>query len=78
MIRSRKCRLAMMEQVGDIFRLTIFDTGEIIEYKNPVEAKRTYDLFLTDNIGFGNELEINGYNRCTGEKEVIAVDCKSV
>lgn len=76
MIRSRKCHRAMLEQVGDVFRLTLFDTGDIKEFKNPIEAKRLYDLYLTDNRGFGDELEANGYNRYTGKKEVFAVDCK--
>lgn len=70
MIRSRQCRKARLEQVGDVFRLMLLDTGEVKEYKNPVEAKRLYDIYLTDNRSFGDELQANGYNRYTGKKEV--------
>lgn len=76
MIKSRCCRKARLEQVGDIFMLTVVDTGEVKEFKNPIEAKRLYDIYLTDNRGFGDELQANGYNRYTGKKEVFAVDCK--
>lgn len=68
MIRARRCRRASLEQVGDVFRLTISATGEVTEFENPVEAKRRYDEYLTDDHTYGNEIEAEGYNRYTGRR----------
>lgn len=68
MIRSRKCHRAKLEQVGDIFRLTLFDTGEIKDFKNPIEAKMLYNLYLTDDCSYRKEIAEEGYNPYTGKK----------
>lgn len=68
MIRSRKCRRASLEQVGDVFRLTVPETGEVVDFENPIEAKRRYDDFLTDDRTFGDEIEREGFDRYTGGK----------
>ena len=68
MIRPRRCRRAVLEQFGDIFRVTCTETGLVREFENPIAAKRMYDEYLTDDRSYGTEIEMDGYNRYTGEK----------
>lgn len=56
--------------------LTVVDTGEVKEFKNPIEAKMLYNLYLTDDSSYRREIAADGYNPYTGKKEVVAVDCK--
>lgn len=78
MIKTRQSRKVRLEQLGDIFRVTIAETGEIKDFKNPMEAKILYNVYLTDDISYRREIAEQGYNPYTGEKEASAVDCKRI